>query len=84
MPIRRLASHLAELDAKWCILVQKRALVGVLGSVRGVTRNLLRLHELATVCILIHNSGRADSNRRRPAWEAGILPLNYARVSDCR
>ena len=24
-------------------------------------------------------SGRADSNRRRPAWEAGILPLNYAR-----
>src|SRR3990167_4244012 len=26
-------------------------------------------------------SGRADSNRRRPAWEAGILPLNYARMS---
>ena len=26
-------------------------------------------------------SGRADSNRRRPAWEAGILPLNYARVT---
>jgi hypothetical protein len=26
-------------------------------------------------------SGRSDSNRRRPAWEAGILPLNYAR--DC-
>jgi hypothetical protein len=25
-------------------------------------------------------SGRPDSNRRRPAWEAGILPLNYARV----
>jgi len=25
------------------------------------------------------NSGRSDSNRRRPAWEAGILPLNYAR-----
>jgi hypothetical protein len=24
-------------------------------------------------------SGRADSNRRRPAWEADILPLNYAR-----
>src|SRR6516164_6942640 len=24
-------------------------------------------------------SGRSDSNRRRPAWEAGILPLNYAR-----
>ena len=24
-------------------------------------------------------SGRPDSNRRRPAWEAGILPLNYAR-----
>lgn len=25
-------------------------------------------------------SGRWDSNPRRPAWEAGILPLNYARV----
>ena len=25
-------------------------------------------------------SGRSDSNRRRPAWEAGILPLNYART----
>src|SRR5437588_1189928 len=24
-------------------------------------------------------SGRGDSNSRRPAWEAGILPLNYAR-----
>jgi hypothetical protein len=24
-------------------------------------------------------SGRPDLNRRRPAWEAGILPLNYAR-----
>ena len=26
-------------------------------------------------------SGRPDSNRRRPAWEAGILPLNYGRSS---
>ena len=25
-------------------------------------------------------SGRWDSNPRRPAWEAGILPLNYARI----
>jgi hypothetical protein len=25
-------------------------------------------------------SGRPGSNRRRPAWEAGILPLNYARL----
>ena len=25
-------------------------------------------------------SGRPESNRRRPAWEAGILPLNYARI----
>jgi hypothetical protein len=24
-------------------------------------------------------SGRPGSNRRRPAWEAGILPLNYTR-----
>jgi hypothetical protein len=28
-------------------------------------------------------SGRPDSNRRRPAWEAGILPLNYARGLCC-
>ena len=27
----------------------------------------------------LYHSGRPDSNRRRPAWEAGILPLNYAR-----
>jgi hypothetical protein len=26
-------------------------------------------------------SGRPGSNRRRPAWEAGILPLNYARAA---
>ena len=26
-----------------------------------------------------HWSGRPGSNRRRPAWEADILPLNYAR-----
>jgi hypothetical protein len=28
----------------------------------------------------LFESGRPGSNRRRPAWEAGILPLNYARV----
>src|SRR5215813_13253722 len=26
-------------------------------------------------------SGRRDSNPRRPAWEAGILPLNYSRAA---
>src|SRR5205823_12321606 len=25
-------------------------------------------------------SGRWESNPRRPAWEAGILPLNYSRT----
>src|SRR5688500_17783177 len=25
-------------------------------------------------------SGRRGSNPRRPAWEAGILPLNYSRL----
>src|SRR3970282_1709921 len=30
---------------------------------------------------VLPESGRPDSNRRRPAWEAGILPLNYARGS---
>ena len=29
-------------------------------------------------------SGRWDSNPRRPAWEAGILPLNYARIRNPR
>src|SRR5881394_1897864 len=29
-------------------------------------------------------SGRRGSNPRRPAWEAGILPLNYSRLpSNC-
>ena len=37
-------------------------------GVTGIPRNPL-------VCW----SGRPDSNRRRPAWEAGILPLNYGR-----
>lgn len=32
--------------------------------------------------LLIFWSGRWDSNPRRPAWEADILPLNYARLSD--
>ena len=25
-------------------------------------------------------SGQPGSNRRHPAWEAGVLPLNYART----
>ncbi len=34
----------------------------------------------SVVCnLLILWSGRRDSNPRRPAWEAGILPLNYSR-----
>jgi hypothetical protein len=28
---------------------------------------------------LISWSGRPGSNRRHPAWEAGVLPLNYSR-----
>src|SRR5271167_791168 len=31
------------------------------------------------ICLAKFWSGRPGSNRRRPAWEAGILPLNYAR-----
>ena len=31
-------------------------------------------------CQRLSKSGRSDSNRRRPAWEASILPLNYARI----
>src|SRR5437763_15596917 len=29
----------------------------------------------------INWSGRPASNRRRPAWGAGILPLNYGRLT---
>ena len=31
--------------------------------------------------LLILKSGRRGSNPRRPAWEAGILPLNYSRLT---
>src|SRR2546428_555688 len=31
--------------------------------------------------LLKRKSGRPGSNRRRPAWEAGILPLNYSRLT---
>src|ERR1035438_8814183 len=38
------------------------------------------LEGIRTPCKLLKRwSGRPDSNRRRPAWEAGILPLNYSR-----
>src|SRR2546422_11596351 len=37
-------------------------------GLRDISRNPLKVW-----------SGRPDSNRRRPAWEAGILPLNYGR-----
>ena len=37
------------------------------------------IQRLARMQMGFGKSGRPDSNRRRPAWEAGILPLNYAR-----
>jgi len=36
--------------------------------------------KVAAVQCVRAKSGRPGSNRRRPAWEAGILPLNYART----
>src|ERR1051326_5696955 len=60
-----------------CILVRQPR------KCRGCSVNSCRLHEW------IRNwSGRRGSNPRRPAWEAGILPLNYSRSvgvtpSDC-
>ena len=39
------------------------------GQIRGACKLLKRW------------SGRRGSNPRRPAWEAGILPLNYSRTS---
>ena len=29
---------------------------------------------------VMRKSGRTDSNRRHSAWEADVLPLNYART----
>ena len=34
---------------------------------------------LARRCLRNEWSGRPGSNRRHPAWEAGVLPLNYSR-----
>ena len=51
------------------------------GAKRGQANNR-RVTDMRFVLVLY--SGRADSNRRRPAWEAGILPLNYARNSEKR
>src|SRR5712692_565399 len=37
-------------------------------------------NRLCSACKLLKRwSGRRGSNPRRPAWEAGILPLNYSR-----
>ena len=46
-------------------------------NMRAIPARIRNGHE--TSC---DKSGRSDSNRRRPAWEAGILPLNYARTLD--
>src|SRR5437016_3355371 len=47
----------------------------------GCERRLAAVEGEGTLCVLrgSDESGRPGSNRRRPAWEAGILPLNYAR-----
>src|SRR5206468_227096 len=37
------------------------------------------VHAKPATSRFLTKSGRPGSNRRRPAWEAGILPLNYAR-----
>lgn len=33
----------------------------------------------STICVPLDWSGRSGSNRRHSAWEADVLPLNYAR-----
>jgi integrase len=47
-------------------------------------RRLARLNGATWSCcnLLKRWSGRRGSNPRRPAWEAGILPLNYSRSLD--
>ena len=63
--------------------VQERERVGVLGigrlQFRGLDERRLRFAVLPPGVEGEKWSGRPDSNRRRPAWEAGILPLNYGR-----
>src|SRR3954447_22692547 len=46
---------------------------------RGGIGNEIERWRAGSTAVGRTESGRPDSNRRRPAWEAGILPLNYAR-----
>jgi hypothetical protein len=45
----------------------------------GIKVNEVELRTTRATILLKRWSGRPGSNRRRPAWEAGILPLNYSR-----
>lgn len=49
---------------------------------RAAQQNLPPRHPRPAKCEGGRKSGRWDSNPRRPAWEAGILPLNYSRLPD--
>jgi hypothetical protein len=44
-----------------------------------VERNCRAVVRVTAAKLLKLWSGRRGSNPRRPAWEAGILPLNYSR-----
>src|SRR5262249_38744956 len=49
----------------------------------GVQHRTIHREWVRLTCVRLRSSvksGRWDSNPRRPAWEAGILPLNYARM----
>src|SRR6266576_3331353 len=74
--LRRYYSNIAENKQRWSVslvtLGQWRLAVGPLGKhgQTAISKPVGRRKDW---------SGRPGSNRRHPAWEAGVLPLNYSR-----
>jgi hypothetical protein len=77
---------------KWCVRAGADGLSGRLSrpscnkncNSPVATRIATGLLVVSSYSSIAYKSGRRDSNPRRPAWEAGILPLNYARVREGR
>ncbi len=74
---RRTNGTAADLPAR-CALAEVAVAPGVIGELNGVIG--VKLTTLRSPKLLKRWSGRRGSNPRRPAWEAGILPLNYSRL----
>jgi hypothetical protein len=49
-------------------------------AMRQVLRKCSEIARSFSAKLFVFWSGRPGSNRRHPAWEAGVLPLNYSRI----